>query len=97
MHHRQSRRQSQRIEANRIRVHERVGTDIERLHAAGDLFDRWRNLLGTSEFRADDIGTQPLPVQQATKVELILKLATAKILGVTFPLILLTRADEVIE
>jgi hypothetical protein len=58
MHHRQSRRQSQPIEANRIRVHERIGTDIERFHAAGDLFDRWRNLLGTSEFRADDIETQ---------------------------------------
>lgn len=38
-----------------------------------------------------------LPVQQATKVELILNLKTAKTLGIAVPLSLLGRADEIIE
>jgi putative tryptophan/tyrosine transport system substrate-binding protein len=38
-----------------------------------------------------------LPVQQATKVELVLNMKAAKALALTFPTALLVRADMVIE
>ena len=44
-------------------------------------------------------GAKPadLPVQQVTKVELFINLKAAKTLGVTFPLSILARADDVIQ
>jgi putative ABC transport system substrate-binding protein len=38
-----------------------------------------------------------LPVQQSTKVELVLNLRTAKALGIEVPMSILMRVDDVIE
>jgi putative ABC transport system substrate-binding protein len=38
-----------------------------------------------------------LPVQQVTRVKLIINIKIAKALGITLPLALLGRADEIIE
>jgi putative tryptophan/tyrosine transport system substrate-binding protein len=97
-------RQSERLATEALRHSVPTIFQNREFAAAGGLMSYGGNQ--AEEFRTAGIyigrilkGERPadLPVQQVTKVELIINMKTAKALGLTVPLALLTRADEVIE
>jgi putative ABC transport system substrate-binding protein len=93
--------QRERLNALAARVPTICGRDFGAscvMSYGGRLTDSFFRIIGVYAGRILE-GERPgdLPVQQSTKVELIINLKTAKALGLTVPLTLLGRADEVIE
>jgi putative ABC transport system substrate-binding protein len=80
--------------ATSLRTFAEVGCLMSYVAVESDLWQR-------SAFFVHKIlqGSKPadLPIEQATKFELVINLKTAKTLGLTVPPTMLTRADEVIE
>jgi putative ABC transport system substrate-binding protein len=79
-------------------------SELRLLIEAGGLFSYGPNIFEATRrmaYFADRIlkGAKPadLPVEQATRLELVVNLRTAKLLNIELPPILLARADEVIE
>jgi putative ABC transport system substrate-binding protein len=62
-----------------------------------DLREQWRLAAFSVVKILNGANPAQLPVQQATKFELLINLRTARALGIDFPSALLTAADEVIE
>jgi putative tryptophan/tyrosine transport system substrate-binding protein len=81
-----------------------AGYPIREFAAAGGLLSYGPNYAEAYRQVGDYLGRvlngekpENLPVQQVTKLELVINMKTAKALGLTVPLSLLGRADEVIE
>ena len=62
-----------------------------------DRADLYRRAAGYVDQILKGANPAELPVQQATKFELVVNLKTAKVLGLTFPPAILVRANQIIE
>jgi putative tryptophan/tyrosine transport system substrate-binding protein len=99
------------INSNRIRINSlALGARLPTMHSfkepveAGGLMSYGPNFLDLHRRAAEFVdkilrGAKPgdIPVEQPTKFDLVINLATAKALGLTVPPTLQARADEVIE
>jgi putative tryptophan/tyrosine transport system substrate-binding protein len=99
------------VNTNHIRINTlALGEQLPTMHGyrelveAGGLMSYGPDLPGLYGRAADFVdkilhGTKPadIPVEQATKFELVINLTTAKVLGLTIPASFLSLADELIE
>jgi putative ABC transport system substrate-binding protein len=75
-----------------------TGYELGGLIAYGiDQVDLFRRVAGYIDRILQVAKPSELPIDQATKIKLVINLKTAKTLGLTVPRILLAGADEVIE
>jgi putative ABC transport system substrate-binding protein len=79
-------------------------SEVRRIAESGGLLSYGPNLLEATRrvaYFVDRLlkGAKPadLPVEQASRLELVVNLNTARALGLTIPPLILARADEVIE